>query len=112
MSLVPFLMAMGTPAASGVNPMVTLIPYALVAVIFYVVVILPMQRQQKKVKSFLASLKVGDRVVTSGGLYGSITRVGDEAVQMQIADKVRIEVSRNAIVGYQGQEPAAPQGPQ
>jgi preprotein translocase subunit YajC len=52
---------------------------------------------------------VGDRIVTSGGLFGTITRLSDQAIQVQIADKVRVEVSRNAIVGYQGQEPVAPE---
>ena len=54
-------------------------------------------------------LKVGDRVVTSGGVFGTITRVSDQSIQLQVADKVRLEVSRNAVVGYQGQEPVAPE---
>jgi preprotein translocase subunit YajC len=59
------------------------------------------------VQEFRDALKVGDRVVTSGGLYGQITRVNDQSVQLQVAEKVRVEVSRNAVVGYQGQEPVA-----
>jgi preprotein translocase subunit YajC len=50
-------------------------------------------------------LKVGDKVVTSGGIYGSIAKVGDDSVQLQIAQNVRVDVSRAAIVGYQGQAP-------
>jgi preprotein translocase subunit YajC len=53
-------------------------------------------------------LKVGDRVVTSGGIYGSITRVEKDRLQLQIADKVRVDISRNAVVGYQDQEPVVP----
>ena len=68
------------------------------------------EAQQQKVDTFLAALKVGDRVVTSGGIFGSITELSDQAVQLQIADKVRIRISRNAIVGYQGQEPVATEG--
>src|SRR6516165_8482336 len=106
MTLVPFLMAMATPPQSGGgSPLSSLLLLGVIVGIFYFIVLLPMQKQQKKVKAFLAALKVGDRVVTSGGIYGSITRVGDDSVQMQVADKVRIEVSRNAIVGYQGQQP-------
>ena len=48
------------------------------------------------------------RVVTSGGIYGAITRINDQSVQVQVADKVRVEMSRSAIIGYQGQEPVAP----
>ena len=50
-------------------------------------------------------LKVGDKVVTTGGIYGQVTRLGEQSVQVQIADKVRIEVAKAAIGGYQGQEP-------
>jgi preprotein translocase subunit YajC len=48
---------------------------------------------------------VGDKVITTGGIYGVITRVNDKSVQLQIADKVRIDIARQAIGGYQGQEP-------
>jgi preprotein translocase subunit YajC len=96
---------MGAPPDGGVSPLVQLIPFALILGIFYLVILLPMRRRQKKVQQFLDSLKVGDRVVTSGGLFGTITRLGDKSVQLQVADKVRVEISRSAIVGYQGQEP-------
>ena len=104
-----FVLAMGTPAQGAPSPWVQLMPFALVLAIFYFVILLPMKRKQQKVQAFLAALKTGDRVVTSGGMYGTITRVGDQAIQLQVADKVRIEVSRTAIVGYQGQEPVAPE---
>lgn len=104
---VGMLLALAAPPDSGVSPLVQLIPFALVLAIFYFVILLPMKRRQKKVQAFLASLKVGDRVVTSGGLYGSIAKLGDHSVHLQIAPNVRVEVSRAAIVGYQGQEPVA-----
>jgi preprotein translocase subunit YajC len=105
---VGLLLAMAGSSDSGVSPWVQLVPFALVLGIFYFIILLPMKRRQKKVQEFLAALKVGDRVITSGGLYGSITKLNDKSVQLQIADKVRIEVSRAAIVGYQGQEPVVP----
>jgi preprotein translocase subunit YajC len=108
-ALAPFLVAMGAPGPNAPSPWVQFVPFVLVLAIFYFIILLPMKRRQQKVAAFLAALKVGERVVTSGGIFGTITRVGDQSVQMQIADKVRIEVSRAAIVGYQGQEPVAPQ---
>ena len=105
-----FLLAMGAPGQSGANPLVQLIPFALVLAIFYFVILLPMKRRQQKVQEFLSTLKVSDKVVTSGGIYGKITRLSDQSIQLEIADKIRIEVSRNAIVGYQGQEPVVPEG--
>ena len=102
------VLAMGPVAEGGANPWVQLIPFALVLAIFYFLILLPMQRKQKKVQQFLDALKVGDKVVTSSGIYGQITRISDKSVQVQIADKVRIEVSKAAVGGYQGQEPVAP----
>jgi preprotein translocase subunit YajC len=98
---------MGTPPGPGVNPLVQLIPIALVFAIFYFIIVLPTKRKQKKLQAFLDALKVGDRVVTSGGIYGSVAKVNGNTVHLQIADKVRIELSKNAIVGYQGQESLA-----
>lgn len=103
----PGLVAMGSPAGGAPSFWQSLIPMAAVLGIFYFVILMPMKRRQQKVDAFLATLKEGDKVVTSGGIYGQITRVESASVQLQIAERVRIEVSRNAIVGYQGQEPVA-----
>lgn len=101
------VLAMGAPPGPGVNPYVQFIPIALVFAIFYFIILLPTKRRQKKLREFLDSLKVGDKVVTTGGLYGSVTRVNGQTVQLQIADKVRVELAKSAIVGYQGQESLA-----
>ena len=89
------------------NALQALIVPLIIMGIFLFIVILPMKRRQQKIQAFLAALKAGDKVITSGGIYGTVTRVDDQVLQLQIADKVRIEVSRNAIVGYQGQAPVA-----
>ncbi len=96
--------AMGALPEGG-SAWLQLVPFALVLAIFYFIILLPMKRKQQKVQDFLQSLKVGDRVVTTGGIYGQVTRLGEQSIQLQIADKVRIEVARAAIGGYQGQEP-------
>ena len=108
----PFLLAMAAPQQGAPSPWLQLIPFALILGIFYFVMVLPMRKRQQKVQTFLAALKVNDRVITSGGIYGSITRLSDQSVQLQVANNVRIEVSRAAIVGYQGQEPVVPEGNQ
>ncbi len=105
-----FLVAMAAPGQGAPSAWVQLLPFALVLAIFYFIILLPMKRRQQKVATFLDGLKEGDKVVTSGGIYGTITKVGDQALQLQIADRVRIDVSRNAIVGYQGQAPVATEG--
>ena len=100
---------MAAPPDQAVSPWVQLIPFALVLGIFYFVILLPMKRRQKKVQEFLDALKVGDRVVTTGGIFGSIAKISDQSIQLQIAPNVRVDVSRAAIVGYQGQAPVADQ---
>jgi preprotein translocase subunit YajC len=98
------VLAMATPP-DGVSPLIQLLPFALILGIFYVLLFLPARRRQKKVQEFLDGLKVGDRIVTSGGLYGTVTKLNDKSLQLQIADKVRVDIARSAVVGYQGQEP-------
>jgi preprotein translocase subunit YajC len=101
-----------TIAMSGAGPMGgfgILLPYAMIAAIFYFLILMPMQRRQKKVQEFQEGLTVGDKIVTTGGIYGQITRVNDKSVQVQIADKVRIEMSRASVGGYQGQDPVVPE---
>ena len=102
----PFVLAMAQPQGAP-SPLVQLMPIVLVMAIFFFLVILPMRRRQTKVQQFLTALKVGDKVITSGGIFGTITKVDDQMLQLQIANNVRVDVSRNAIVGYQGQPPVA-----
>jgi preprotein translocase subunit YajC len=94
-------------AAPGQSPggLWQFLPFALILAIFYFLILLPMKRRQKKVQEFQAALKVGDKIVTTSGIYGQITKLNDKSVQVQIADKVRIEVARAAVGGYQGQDP-------
>jgi preprotein translocase subunit YajC len=99
------VLALSASADQGASPLVQLIPFGLVLAIFYFIILLPMKRRQKKVQEFLSALKVGDRVVTSGGIYGAVTKLNEQSVQLQVAQNVRLEVARSAIVGYQGEAP-------
>lgn len=78
-----------------------LLPILLIMVIFYVLLIMPAQRRQKKTTQMLAALKNGDKVVTSGGVYGTIVGLEDETIQLRIADQVKVKVLRSAIAGLQ-----------
>ncbi len=97
-----FIVAMAS-APDGSSPWLQLVPFVAVLGIFYFIILLPMKRKQQKVQAFLDALKVGDRVITTGGIHGQVTKLGGDVIQIQIADKVRIEVSRAAIGGLQGQ---------
>src|SRR5580765_7990567 len=105
------MFAMGMNVEGG-SPLLQIVPFVLILGIFYFIILLPSKRKQQKVQEFLDNLKVNDRIVTTSGIHGQITRLGDQSVQVQIADKVRIEVSKAAIGGYQGQPPVVePQTP-
>ena len=108
--LVGPVFAMGA-APEGSSTLLQFVPLVLVVGIFYFIILLPMKRKQQKVQEFLDNLKVGDRIVTTGGMYGQVTRLGEQSVQLQIADKIRIEVAKASIGGYQGKAPVVePQG--
>jgi preprotein translocase subunit YajC len=96
--------AMGMNAEGG-SPLLQLVPFILILAIFYFIILLPSKRKQQKVQEFLENLKENDRVITTSGIYGQIARINGDKVQLQVADKVRIDVSKAAIGGYQGQPP-------
>jgi preprotein translocase subunit YajC len=101
----PLFLAVAQPQAGQPSILVQLFPFALMLGIFYLLVLLPMRRRQKKIQEFQNGLQVNDKVITTSGIYGQITKLTDQSVQIQIAEKVRIEVARAAVGGYQGQEP-------
>jgi preprotein translocase subunit YajC len=83
------------------------LPLILIMVIFYFLMIMPAQRRQKKVAEMLKDLKTGDKVITNGGIYGTIAGLEPDAVQLRIAEQVKIKVSRSAIAGLQTEEKEA-----
>ena len=86
---------------------VQFLPFILIFAIFYFMLILPQQRQRRKMQEMLSNLKTGDRVLTSGGIYGTIVGFRDNVVQLQVAKEIRIEVARSAISGLQSAESEA-----
>jgi preprotein translocase subunit YajC len=93
----------GAPAAPGSsNPNMTFIlqiaQFLPIIAIFYLLLIRPQQQQAKKLKTMLAALKNGDKVVTSGGLMGTIARLDEQKVTLRVADDVKMEFLKSAIV--------------
>ena len=84
-------------APQGASGLVAMVPYILMFAIFYFVLIAPMRKQQKKTKDMLAALKKGDRVLTSGGIYGQVAQIEDQVVWVKIADTVKVKMTRSAI---------------
>ena len=77
------------------------LPLILIMGVFYFLMIMPAQRRQKKVAEMLKNLKTGDKVITNGGIYGTIMGLEEEAVQLRIAEQVKVKISRSAIAGLQ-----------
>ncbi len=91
------------PGGGGV--FLQFLPFILIFGIFYFLLILPQQRQRRKMQEMLASLKTGDRVVTTGGIYGTIVGFrSSNVLQLEIARQVRVEVARSAVSGLQPPE--------
>jgi len=81
------------------NPFVQMMPLLIIFVIFYLIMILPMRRRQKKHQEMLAALTKGDRVITTGGIYGTIVNVEGDVITLKVAEGVKIQVARGAIAG-------------
>ncbi len=84
--------------AQAGNPFVQFLPLILVIVVFYFFMIRPQMRRQKELKNYRESLSKGDKVVTTGGLYGKITEVADQYVHIEIAPNVQVKIDKFAIL--------------
>ncbi len=99
--------AMGLPGGGGGqggSQILSFLPIILIFVIFYFLLIRPQQKRAKEHRNLLSNLKVGDQVITGGGIYGRITGLRDDVVTVEISDKVRVKVSRGHIAGVVKQD--------
>jgi preprotein translocase subunit YajC len=88
--------------------MVILVYFAIIAVAFFLLIVLPQRRRTTAHRALLASLQVGDEVITIGGILGTIRELDDEKIQLEVADGVVLTVARNAIAQSVVDTPAAP----
>lgn len=82
----------------------TIMPFVLIFGIFYLLVILPQKKQQQQLKEMLANLKIGDEVVTNGGIIGKIIEVRETSFIIRSADKSNMEIGKAAVVGTRYEE--------
>ena len=76
---------------------VQFLPLVLIFVVFYFLLILPQQKRQKKLRAMLDALKKGDKVITSSGLWGTVTNLGKDSVTLQISDNTKVKIQRDHI---------------
>lgn len=84
---------------SGAGGLIQLLPIFLIVGVFYFLLIRPQQKRQRQLQETIAGLKIGDRVVTTGGVIGVITTVRDTSFIIRSADKSILEIARSAIAG-------------
>ena len=102
--LLPIAFAEG----SAPSPLIQFLPFIFVFAIFYFLLIAPMRKRQKAAQAMIAALKKGDKVVTSGGLYGEVAAVQEDLVILKVADNIKVRVAKSAVSGLEGTpEPGA-----
>ena len=93
-----FLMGQPAGAAGQSNPMVTFLPLILVFVVFYFFMIRPQMKKQKDTNKYRSSMKRGDKVVTTGGIYGKVYEVKDNYVTMDVGGDIKLKVDKSALL--------------
>lgn len=84
-------------AAPGVSGLMSIAPLVILFVIFYFLLIRPQQKKAKEHKQMLSAIQKGDNVVTSGGIHGRVVSVNEDTVTVEIADDVKVKISKEAI---------------
>jgi preprotein translocase subunit YajC len=92
------------PAGSAGGTWLSFVPFILIFVVFYFLLILPQQKRQKKLKAMVDALKKGDKVVTSSGIWGTVANLGKDTVTLQVGDNTKIKIQRDHIARIRAQD--------
>ena len=101
MMSVAYAMGANPAGGQGGSQYMSIVMLVAIVGIFYFLMIRPQQKRAKEHKNFLESLKKGDKIITSGGLYGTITGITDDAITIEIAEKVRVKVEKGTVATMQ-----------
>lgn len=88
--------------AAAQNTWLSMVPMIAIFAIFYFLLVVPMRKRQKNLQTLIDSIKKGDRVVTTGGLYGEVAAIDSTVVVLKVADNVKLRVAKSAIAGLEG----------
>ena len=89
---------------SALQPVIQILPFLLIFAVFYFLIIMPQRKRQQQLQSTIASLKAGDKIITTGGIIAKIAEVRDNSLLVRTADKSILEISRAAVAGMHGEE--------
>ncbi|MFQ5738884.1 MAG: preprotein translocase subunit YajC [Acidobacteriota bacterium] len=96
--MIQFALAQQSP---NTGALVGFVPIILIVLIFYFLMYRPMRKRQKNLETMIAGLKNGDKVISNGGIYGTVAGIRENTVLLKVADQVKIEVAKNAISSLQ-----------
>lgn len=91
------VLMMGQPQ-SGANPLVSLLPLVAIIVVFYFFMIRPQVKRQKELANYRNQLQKGDKIVTTGGIYGKVVEIENTTVIIEVEDKMRLKVDKSAVL--------------
>jgi preprotein translocase subunit YajC len=100
---VPDVLAMPVALQASDNPLLAFAPMLIIFAIFYFLLVMPMRKRQKTLQQTIEALKKGDRVLTTGGLYGEVVSVEPTSLIVKIADNVKVRVAKTAIAGLEAE---------
>ncbi|NQU82024.1 MAG: preprotein translocase subunit YajC [Bacteroidetes bacterium] len=86
------------PKTEDQNPLMTFLPFILIIVVFYFFMIRPQAKKQKDLRAYRESLKKGDRIVTTGGIYGKVVDIKDNVVVVDVGEQVRFKIDKSAVL--------------
>jgi len=95
-------------AAGSADVLFQFAPILIIAVIFYLLIFMPMRKRQKKLEAVIGALRNGDKVITSSGIYGVVAGIKEKTLILKVADQVKIEIAKSAIAGLQSPEESTP----
>jgi len=98
--------ALGVPPEGGGsgNPIVSLLPFILMFLVLYLLILRPQMKKQKAQQRMIDELQKGDEIVTSGGIHGTILNLKDDIIVLRVADNVKLQVSRAAVSRVKGKD--------
>jgi preprotein translocase subunit YajC len=105
MIIASFFSAQQGASPGGGSFITALIPFILVFVIFYLLIILPSRKKQKKHQEMVEQLKPGDKIVTTGGIHGTVMGVQPDKIELKIAANTKIDISKNAVAAITNKKP-------
>ena len=103
MTLTPYFL-MGAPGGAEANPITMFLPLILIFIVFYFFIIRPQKKKEDDRKKMIEAIVKGDRVITIGGIHGTVTQVDEKSVLLQVDNNTKIRIERSALSSVSGKE--------